>query len=149
MTGMQIGDPIDLLYVEDDPGDVALTQEVLQEAKIRVNLHIVNDGYTALKFLRKEDEYKEAARPDLVLLDLNLPGMNGRELLFEIKKDERLKSIPVVILTTSDADEDIIKTYTLGASCYVTKPVGLQEFSKMVERIENFWFTIVKFPPKM
>ena len=143
-----IGDPIEILYIEDDPGDVALTKEVLMQVKVRVNLSITNDGISALKFLKKEGEYKEAPRPDLILLDLNLPGMDGREVLSEIKKDDSLKFIPVVVLTTSDADEDIVKTYTLGASCYVTKPVGLKEFSEMVKRIENFWFTIVKYPPK-
>jgi two-component system response regulator len=121
----------------------------MKQIKMRVNLNIVNDGQSAIKYLRKQDEYKDAVRPDLVLLDLNLPDIGGHKVLYEIKNDEGLKSIPVVVLTTSDADEDIIHTYTLGASCYVTKPVGLKEFSKMVENIENFWFTIVKFPPKI
>lgn len=148
MANAQIGDPIEVLYVEDDLGDVKLTKEVMKQVKMRVNLNIVNDGISALKYLRKEDEYAETMRPDLILLDLNLPGMDGRELLSEIKSDENLKLIPVVVLTTSDADEDILKTYTLGASCYVNKPIGLEEFYKMVENIENFWFTIVKYPPK-
>lgn len=143
------GRPIEILLVEDDPGDVELTLEVLEFAKVKVNINNVEDGIKALQFLRNEAEYQDAPRPDLILLDLNMPRMDGRETLEEIKKDINLRLIPVVILTTSDSDEDVVKSYTLGASCYITKPVGLEQFSKVVQSIENFWFTVVNLPPKM
>ena len=140
--------PIEVLLVDDDPGDVDLTKEVLNLAKVKISLSVVEDGVEALAYLRKEGRFKDAVRPDLVLLDLNMPKKDGRETLEEIKADPALRSIPVVILTTSSADEDVVRTYTSGASCYITKPVGLEQFQKVVEAIEYFWFTVVKFPPK-
>ena len=148
MDSLNIGGPIQVLYIEDDPGDIRLTQEVLKDVKIKIALNVVQDGKSAMDYLQRKGQYASAIRPDLIWLDLNLPGMDGREVLQKIKQDENLKAIPVVILTTSDANEDIVRTYTLGASCYVKKPVGLNEFSKMVENIESFWFTVVKFPPR-
>jgi len=142
------GRPIEVLLVDDDPGDVDLTQEVLELAKVRLSLNTVEDGVQALEYLRQEGEYHDVTRPDLILLDLNMPRKDGRETLDEIKTDENLKGIPVVILTTSNSDKDIAKTYTSGASCYITKPVGLEQFQQVVEAIESFWFTVVKFPPK-
>ena len=140
--------PIEILLVEDDPGDVDLAKESLEESKLRVNLNVVEDGVKAIDFLRKTDPYFDAPTPDLVLLDLNLPRKDGREVLADLRKDERLAAIPVVVLTTSDADEDILKSYGLGANCYVTKPVGMEQFMKVIQSIENFWFTVVKLPPK-
>ena len=139
---------VDILLVEDDPGDVELTREGLAAGKMFVNLHTVDDGIKALQFLRREAPYSEAVRPDIILLDLNLPRMNGREMLKEIKEEERLRSFPVVVLTTSEADVDILNCYKLGASCYITKPVGFEAFLKVVHSLEDFWFTVVKMPPK-
>lgn len=139
---------IDILLVEDDPGDVELTREGLESAKVKLKLHVVEDGEKAMMFLRREDPYAEAIRPDIVLLDLNMPRKNGLETLAEIKADPALRSIPVVILTTSEAETDIVKCYDLGANCYVSKPVGFAEFVRIVAVIEEFWFTIVKLPPK-
>ena len=139
---------IEILLVEDDPGDVELTLEVMEKSKIRINMNVVEDGVKAIEYLRKEGEYKDKTKPDLILLDLNMPRKDGRETLHDIKNDPELKRIPVVILTTSNAHEDIVKTYTEGCSCYVTKPVGLEEFSRVVQAIDNFWFTVVKYPPK-
>ncbi|HUJ18944.1 MAG TPA: response regulator [Nitrospirota bacterium] len=139
---------IDVLLVEDDAGDVELTREGLAAAKLIVNLHVVDDGVKALKFLRREHPYSDVPRPDVVLLDLNMPKKDGREVLKEIKDDKNLHSIPVVILTTSDADADIVKCYDLGANCYITKPVGFDAFIKVVNTLEEFWFTVVKMPPK-
>ncbi len=139
---------IDVLLVEDDAGDVELTKEGLLAAKMMVNLHVVDDGEKALKFLKKEPPYQDAVRPDIILLDLNMPRKNGKETLQEIKADISLRSIPVVILTTSDAETDIVKCYDLGANCYITKPIGFEAFTKVVGIIEEFWFTIVKMPPK-
>jgi two-component system response regulator len=139
---------IEILLVEDDAVDVELTREALDESKIKVNLNVVNDGEKALAWLRKEAPYADASTPDLVILDLNLPRLNGQEVLKEMKSDERLKAIPVVILTTSSAREDIARSYALGANCYVTKPMGLDQFSQVVHSIENFWFTIVRLPEK-
>ena len=140
--------PIEILMVEDNPGDVRLTVEALKEAKVRNNLHTVEDGVEALAFLRREGGYAEVPRPDLVLLDLNLPKMNGREVLAEIKEDPELRRIPVVILTISQAEQDIVKSYNLHANCYITKPVDLDQFLEVVKSIENFWLTIVKLPPR-
>jgi len=148
MSNQTVGRPIHLLLVEDDKGDAELMTEVMKDTKIRVALNRVEDGEEAMKYLRKEGEYADAVRPDLILLDLNMPKKDGREVLNAIKNDEDLKVIPVVVLTTSDADEDILKTYALGASCYVKKPLGLEQFSKLVESIEHFWFTVVTYPPK-
>lgn len=138
---------VQVLFVEDNPGDVRLTQEALKEGKLCTNLHIVPDGVEAMAFLRKQGEYADVPRPDLILLDLNLPRKDGREVLAEIKSDEDLKRIPVVILTTSSAEQDILKTYSLHANCYVTKPVDLDQFMKVVKAIEDFWLTLVKLPP--
>ena len=135
---------IEILLVEDNPGDVRLIQEALKENKIVNNLHIADDGIQALEFLNST----ENPVPDLILLDLNLPRMDGREVLEEIKSDIKLKIIPVVILTTSSSDEDILKTYNLHANCYITKPVDLDKFIQIVKKIGKFWFSIVKLPPK-
>jgi len=139
---------IDILLVEDDPGDVELTREGLREAKMLVNLHVVDDGEKAMKFLRKEAPYTEAVRPDIVLLDLNMPRKSGKETLQEIKADPALRAIPVVILTTSEAETDIALCYDLGANCYITKPISFEAFTKVVAMIEEFWFTIVRMPAK-
>mgnify|MGYP006292204529 CR=1 FL=1 len=139
---------IDVLLVEDDPGDVELTRTALRDAKVELALHVVSDGEAAMAYLRKTPPYTEVETPDLVILDLNLPRKDGREVLNDIKRDPRLKDIPVVILTTSDADTDVARAYAAGANCYVTKPVGLAEFTHVVSSIEQFWFTVVKLPPK-
>ena len=138
--------PIDILLVEDNAGDVRLTQEVLKTSKVRNNLLVASNGQEALNCLRRQGKYAGAARPDLILLDLNLPVMDGREVLEKIKDDPDLKRIPVVILTTSKAEEDILKTYNLHANCYVTKPVDLDQFVKVVKSLEDFWLVIVKLP---
>jgi CheY-like chemotaxis protein len=148
MTHAGIGRPIEILLVEDNPADVRLTQENFKETKISNNLHVVNDGDEAIDFLRREGKYAHSVRPDLILLDLNLPKKNGREVLEEIKADDKLKRIPVVILTVSKADEDIINAYNLHANCYITKPVDLNQFVKVVKSIEDFWLSIVKLPQK-
>jgi chemotaxis family two-component system response regulator Rcp1 len=135
-----------ILLVEDNPGDVRLTREALKEGKILNELSVVEDGVEALAFLRREGRYAEAARPDLILLDLNLPKKDGREVLEEIKGDGTLKKIPVVVLTTSAAERDILKAYDLHANCYITKPVDLEQFMRVVQLIEDFWLTIVKLP---
>ena len=140
------GKPIEILLIEDNPGDVRLTKEVLMEGKVRNNLQVVGDGVEAMAFLRRENNYAEAPRPDLILLDLNLPKKDGREVLQEIKADHQLRRIPVVVLTTSAADEDILRSYDLSANCYVTKPVDLYQFIKVVRSIEAFWLTIVSLP---
>jgi two-component system, chemotaxis family, response regulator Rcp1 len=140
------GRPIEILLVEDSPGDVRLTLESLKESKVRNNISVVGDGIEALAFLRCQDKHGHAPRPDLILLDLNLPKKDGREVLADIKNDPELKRIPVVILTTSKAEEDILRTYTLHANCYITKPVNLDQFMKVVRAIEDFWLTIVKLP---
>jgi chemotaxis family two-component system response regulator Rcp1 len=139
--------PIDILLVEDNPGDVRLTTEALKEGKVLNKLHIAVDGIEALEFLRHEGKFITAVHPDIILLDLNLPRMDGRELLAIIKNDPKLRRIPVVILTTSKAEEDIIKSYDLHANCYITKPVDLDQFILVVKSVEEFWFTIVKLPP--
>ena len=140
--------PLEILLVEDDPGDADLTMEFLEEAKVMVNINVVDDGVKALAYLQNEGRYVNASRPDLILLDLNLPKRNGREVLQVIKNNKKLRSIPVVVLTTSDADEDILKSYRLGANSYVTKPVGLEQFAQIVKSIESFWFSVVKLPPR-
>ena len=137
---------LQILLVEDDPADVELTQWSMKESKLSAHLHVVEDGLEALAFLRREGKYANALRPDLILLDLNLPRMDGRTFLAEMRADDDLKSIPVVILTTSEAEEDVVKSYRLGANCYITKPVGLTEFTRVVNSIEEFWFTIVRLP---
>lgn len=137
---------VDILLVEDNPGDVRLTRETLKENKIHTRLHVVQDGMEALAFLRKEGPYAGVPRPDLILLDLNLPRLDGREVLAHIKNDPRLKPIPVIVLTTSDADHDIFEAYSLQANCYVIKPVGLDQFLATVKAVEEFWLTIVALP---
>ena len=139
-------EPIEILLVEDNTGDARLAREALRDAKVANHLSWVADGVEALAFLRRQDSYLTAPRPDLILLDLNLPRKDGREVLSEIKGDEKLKRIPVVILTTSQAEEDILKAYHLNANCYITKPVDLDQFIKVVKTIEDFWLTIVKLP---
>ncbi|MBW4430269.1 MAG: response regulator [Pelatocladus maniniholoensis HA4357-MV3] len=138
--------PIEILLIEDNPGDVELTKIALEDSKISVNLNVVEDGVEAIAFLRREGKYTQVPHPDIVFLDLNLPKKDGREVLAEIKADEKLKRIPVVVLTTSQAEEDILKVYNLSANCYITKPVDFEQFVKIVQSIENFWFTIVKLP---
>lgn len=140
--------PIQVLLVEDNPGDAQLTRIALEDSKISIHLNVVEDGVEAMAFLRKQEKYIKAAHPDMVLLDLNLPKKDGREVLAEIKGDENLKRIPVVVLTTSQAEEDILKAYNLSANCYITKPVDFDQFVKIVQSIENFWFAIVKLPPE-
>lgn len=138
--------PVEILLVEDNAGDVRLTVEALRESKVRNHLSVARDGVEALAFLRREPSYADAPRPDVILLDLNLPKKDGREVLEEIKEDEVLKSIPVVILTTSRADEDILRSYNLHANCYITKPVDLDQFLRVVRSIETFWLEIVTLP---
>ena len=138
--------PVEILLVEDNPGDERLTREALKEGKVYSNLHWVKDGVEAMAFLRREGKYKDVPRPDIILLDLNLPKKDGREVLQEIKKDDNLKRIPVVILTTSKAEEDVMRTYNLHANCYVTKPVDLEKFIVVVQSIDRFWLTVVTLP---
>jgi CheY-like chemotaxis protein len=142
-----LGEPVEILLVEDSPADVRLTKESLKEDKLHNNLSVVMDGVEAMGFLRRTGKYQEAPRPDLILLDLNLPKKDGREVLEEIKKDENLKRIPVVVLTTSSEDRDVLKSYNTHANCYITKPVDLEQFMTVVKSIGDFWFTIVKLPP--
>ncbi len=139
---------IDILIVEDNDGDARLIREVFNENKLFNSLHFVRDGEEAMDFLFRRGKYDDAVRPDLIILDLNLPRKDGREVLAEIKSDPLLKQIPVVIMTISQAEEDILKSYNLHANCYVTKPIDLNQFSKVIRSIENFWFSIVKLPPK-
>ena len=138
--------PIEILLVEDNPGDVRLTQEALGEAKVRNNLAVARDGVEALSYLRREPPFEDATRPDMVLLDLNLPRKDGREVLAEIKADPELRRLPVVVLTTSSAEKDVLESYNLYANCYITKPVDLDQFVGIVSSIEDFWLTIVKLP---
>jgi CheY-like chemotaxis protein len=138
---------IEILLVEDSTSDADLLIETLSEAKTPSSIHVVQNGVDAIAFLRKQGKYSQAPRPDLILLDLNLPRKDGREVLAEVKTDPDLGKIPVVVLTTSAADEDILKAYELHANCYITKPVGLEEFIQVVQAIELFWLTTVKFPP--
>jgi CheY-like chemotaxis protein len=137
-----------VLLVEDDPGDVLMTQEAFQDHKVRNNLTVVSDGAEALSYLRREGRFKDAVRPDLILLDLNLPRRDGREVLAEIKKDEELGRIPVVVLTTSAADEDILRSYQLHANAYVTKPVDFDRFIQVIRQIDEFFVSVVKLPPR-
>ena len=140
------GRPVEILLVEDNPGDVRLTQEALIGAKVCNNLHVAGNGVEALAFLRREGKHADAPRPDLILLDLNLPMKDGREVLADVKADPGLRAIPIVVLTTSQAEEDILKAYSLNANCYITKPVDLGQFMRVVKSIESFWLTIVKLP---
>ncbi|MEO1393039.1 MAG: response regulator [Cyanobacteria bacterium J06634_5] len=141
------GNSVEVLLVEDDIGDIELTREALVDSKLAVNLHVVKDGVEALEYLRQQGEHQRAIAPDLILLDLNLPRKDGREVLEDIKNDPALKRIPVIVLTTSDTEEDIVRSYNLGVNCYVQKPVGMEEFIRIVKVLEDFWFTIVKLPP--
>ncbi len=138
--------PIEILLVEDNPGDVRLTREALAEAKVRNRLAVVSDGVEALAYLRRQEPFSESPRPDLVLLDLNLPKKDGREVLAELKNDPALRRLPVVVLTTSSSEKDILESYDLHANCYITKPVDLDQFINVVTHIEDFWLTIVKLP---
>ncbi len=138
--------PIDILLVEDSPADVRLTREALKEAKVLNTLHVVQDGMAAVDFLHRKGQYSGSPVPDLILLDLNLPKKDGREVLAEIKQDEKLKSIPVVVLTTSRAEEDVVRTYNLHANAYVTKPVDLRQFLEVIRSIEEFWLAVVTLP---
>jgi len=142
------GNSIDILLVEDNPGDVRLTREALKDSKIQNRLYVAEDGVEAMRFLRHHDEYSNAPRPDIILLDLNLPRMHGSEVLREIKADDELRTIPVVVLTTSDDEHDVLAAYDLQANCYITKPVDMIRFIQIVKTIEDFWFTIVKLPPR-
>ena len=146
VVNKSIGRPIEILLIEDNAGDVRLTQEALKEGRVLNRLNIVGDGIEALAYLRKEGQYADCPRPDLILPDLNLPRKDGREVLAEIKEDIHLRRIPVVILTTSHAEEDILRSYGLHANCYITKPVGFAEFINVVKSIQDFWFTVVVLP---
>jgi len=137
---------VEVLLVEDDPGDVELIREGLINAKIFLNLHVTNDGIEAMKYLKREGPYSDASKPALIILDLNLPKKDGRDVLREIKNDAQLRSIPVVVFTTSASEEDFTRCYSLGANCCITKPIGLEEFIKIVKSIKEFWVTIVKLP---
>ncbi len=147
MNTRSILKPINILLVEDNPGDVRLTIEGLKEGKVLNNLSVVSNGVEAMAFLRKEGQYANVPKPELILLDLNLPRKDGREVLAEIKNDDNLKRIPVVILTSSQAEQDIVKSYNLHANCYITKPVELDQFLGVIKNIEQFWLTVVKLPP--
>lgn len=146
--GSPVLDSIDILVVEDNPGDARLIREILNENKLYSSLYIVNDGVEAMSYLHNEGKFSIAPKPDLIILDLNLPRKDGREVLAEIKADDELKHIPIVIMTISQAEEDILKTYKLHANCYITKPIDLNEFIKVIKSIEDFWFSVVKLPPK-
>lgn len=140
---------IEILLVEDNPGDVRLTLEAMKEVKLNNKVHVVGDGVQALSFLRREGEYADVPRPDLILLDLNLPKKDGREVLAEIKSDPSLKAIPVVVLTISKNEEDIFRSYNLHANCYITKPIDLEQFLRVVKAIQSFWLSIVQLPPSL
>jgi CheY-like chemotaxis protein len=146
MSTPQLLDPIDVLLVEDDPGDTLMIREAFAHNKVRNTLSCVTDGVQAVQFLRREGAYADAPRPDLILLDLNLPRMDGRQVLAEIKRDEDLRTIPVVVLTTSQAEEDILRSYELHANAYVTKPVDFDRFIEVVRQIDDFFVTVVKLP---
>ena len=146
MSSRAISKPIEILLVEDNPGDVRLTKEALIEGKVLNKLHVVEDGVEALAFLNREGRYADVSRPELILLDLNLPKKDGRDVLAEIKANGDLRRIPVVVLTTSDSEEDILKSYDLNANCYITKPVDLDQFISVVNSINEFWLSIVKLP---
>jgi CheY-like chemotaxis protein len=142
------GQPIEILLVEDSPSDTELTQEALREAKVRNHLSTVEDGVQAMSFLRRSGVYKGAPKPDVIMLDLNLPRKDGREVLAEIKQDPELKTIPVVVLTTSQAEQDVLRAYHLHANCYITKPVDFEQFLQAIRSIESFWLMLVTLPPR-
>lgn len=143
---MSSGDPIEILMVEDNPADVRLAQEAFKFQKLANNLHVAKDGLEALRFLKKEEEFADAITPDIVLLDLNLPKLSGQEVLAQVKNCPELKKIPVVVLTTSEAEKDIMTAYDNHANCYIAKPVDFEKFADIVRRIEGFWFSVVKLP---
>jgi CheY-like chemotaxis protein len=147
MTRAAVIRPVEILLVEDNPGDVRLTQEALKEGKIHNNLHVAADGVEALAFLRRQGPHAASVKPDLILLDLNLPRKDGLEVLRELKEDDDLKRIPVVVLTTSSAERDVLASYNLHANCFVTKPVDMEQFIQVVKSVEDFWFSIVRLPP--
>ena len=147
MTIHELCRPVEIMVVEDNPGDVRLTQEALKESKVLNTLSVARDGVDAMAFLRREGEHVDAPRPDLILLDLNMPRMDGKEFLSLVKADDDLKRIPVVVLTSSEAEADILKSYDLHANCYVTKPVDLDQFMRVIRNVEEFWLSIVKLPP--
>jgi len=142
------GNPIEILLAEDNPGDVRLTEKALDHGNIINNLHVVENGVEAIKFLRQEGEYADVPRPDLILLDLNMPKKDGREVMEDMEVDPELRRIPVVVLTSSEAEEDVVRSYELNANAYLTKPVDFDGFVDIVKRIEDFWFSVVKMPPK-
>ena len=148
MNARLAGEPIRILLVEDNPGDARLTMEALRDAKVRNSVAVVEDGEEAMAYLRRQGRHAEALRPDIILLDLNLPKKDGREVLAEVKADPDLKRIPIVIMTTSTAEEDILRSYNLHANCYVTKPVDFDQFIKVVRALDDFWLSIVKLPPQ-
>ncbi|WP_233735750.1 response regulator [Halonotius aquaticus] len=145
---MNIDKPVEILLAEDNPGDVMLTRKALEQGKLANNLHVTTDGVDALEFLRQDGEYEDAPRPDLILLDLNMPRKDGQEVLEELRADDELRRIPVVVLTSSESEEDIVRSYELNANAYLTKPVDFDGFVEIVNRLENFWFQVVKFPEK-
>ncbi len=141
-------EPIEILLAEDNPGDVKLTRKALDQGDLLNNLHVVNDGVEAMKFLRSEGEYADTSMPDLLLLDLNMPKKDGRQVMQDMDADPELRRIPVVVLTSSEAEEDVVRSYELSANAYLTKPVDFDGFVDIINRLENFWFEIVKMPPK-
>jgi two-component system, chemotaxis family, response regulator Rcp1 len=147
MNRNDLGRPVEILLVEDNPGDAGLTAEAFQHGKVYNQMYVVEDGEAAMAFLRRQKPYASAPRPDVILLDRNLPRKDGREVLAKIKADDGLKQIPVIVLTTSEAEEDILRAYNLAVNCYITKPVDLDQFIKVVKAIEDFWFTVVNLPP--
>lgn len=148
MNALGDGRQIELLLVEDNPGDARLAEETLKESKLLNRLHHVADGEQAMAFLRRQPPYEDAPRPDLIVLDLNLPKRDGRQVLQDIKDDQSLRSIPIVVLTISEAEEDILRSYDLHANCYITKPLDLEQFSRIVKSVEGFWFSVVTLPPQ-
>ncbi len=146
MIATSFGRPIEILLVEDNPGDIRLTQETLREFELRNHISVAKNGEEAMAFLRREGPYVDAVHPDIILLDLNLPKKDGREVLAEIKADEKLRRIPVVVLTTSSAEQDVFRTYDLHANCYITKPVDLDQFGAVIRALQEFWFKIVRLP---
>lgn len=145
---VNIDKPVEILLAEDNPGDVMLTRKALEQGKLANNLHVTTDGVDALEFLRQDGGYEDAPRPDLILLDLNMPRKDGQEVLEELRADDDLRRIPVVVLTSSESEEDIVRSYELNANAYLTKPVDFDGFVEIVNRLENFWFQVVKFPEK-
>jgi CheY-like chemotaxis protein len=148
VTDLEAVRPIEILLVEDDPGDVLMTREALEDSKVLNNLHVVDNGEEAVAFLRREGAHAGAPRPDLVLLDLNLPRLDGREVLARVKSDDDLRRIPVVVLTTSEAEEDVLRSYDLHANAYVTKPVDFEQFAKVIRQIDDFFITVVRLPQR-